>query len=232
MLTSNDPRYREKVDRIKQILSKLTRNQRFFSIDEFGPVSIKHRGGRRLVGPGEYPTVPQYQHSKGWLIVTAALELSTNQVTHFYSRDKNTQEMIKLLDVLLKQYRQCSKLFLSWDAAGWHASKRFKERVSEVNSQAYRHRHKTPKVELAPLPARAQFLNVIESVFSGLAVSVIHNSDYQSVEEAKKAIDRYFRERNAHFRKHPKRAGNKIWGNERVPSRFAEHQNCKNSRFR
>ncbi len=45
---------------------------------------------------------------------------------------------------------------------------------------------------------------------SGLAKAVIHNSDYASVAEAKAAIDRYFRERNEHFRRNPRRAGKKI----------------------
>jgi hypothetical protein len=43
--------------------------------------------------------VPQQQKSKGSLIITAALELSRNQVTHFYSDKKNTQEMIKMTDL-------------------------------------------------------------------------------------------------------------------------------------
>ena len=232
VLTSNDPDYREKVDRIHRIPSTLKPSERFFSIDEFGPFAVKKHGGRRLVGPGEYPTTPQFQKSKGRLIITAALELSTNQVTHFYSSGKNTGEMIKLLELLLTQYRDCTRLYLSWDAAGWHASKRFSEKVDEVNSRMYRRAHRTPLVELAPLPARAQFLNVIESLFSGLAVSVIHNSDYPSVDDAKAAIDRYFAERNAYFKEHPKRAGNKIWGRERVPGTFQEGQNCKNPRFR
>src|SRR5262249_22224860 len=199
-LTSNDPDYRAKVDRIHGILRRLRPTERFFSIDEFGPFAVKQQGGRRLAGPGEDPTVPQFQVPKGSLIATAALELSTNQVTHFYSTGKNTTEMIKLLDLLLGQYRGCSKLYLSWDAASWHASKRFLRRVEEVNARKYRLAHGTPKVALAPLPARAQFLNVIESVFNGLASSVIHNSDYASVDEAKAAIDRYFAERNAFFR--------------------------------
>jgi len=71
------------------------------------------------------------------------------------------------------------------------------------------------------------FLNVIESVFSGMARAIIHNGDYSSVEECKAAIDRYFAERNRHFREHPKRAGNKLWGKELVPPVFAEGQNCK-----
>jgi hypothetical protein len=44
-----------------------------------------------------------------------------------------------------------------------------------------------------------------------MARAIIHNSDYPSLAEAKQAIDRYFKERNEHFTKFPKRAG----GNER-----------------
>jgi hypothetical protein len=88
-----------------------------------------------------------------------------------------------------------------------------------------------PLIELVPLPASAQFLNVIESVFSGMAKAIIHNSDYQCEDEAKAAIDRYFQERNEHFRRHPKRAGNKVWGQERVSSVFTEGQNCKDPKY-
>jgi hypothetical protein len=166
------------------------------------------------------------------LIVTAALELSQNQVTHFYSKAKNTTEMIKLLDVLLERYRGCDKLYFSWDAASWHASKALYKKVKSVNLSDYRAEAQTPVVELAPLPKSAQFLNVIESVFSGMARAIIHNSDYQSVEEAVTAIDRYFQERNEHFLNHPKKAGKTIWGSEIVVSEFAESNNCKDAKRR
>jgi hypothetical protein len=83
-----------------------------------------------------------------------------------------------------------------------------------------------PLVETTPLlPAGAQFLNVIESVFSGMARAIIHNSDYKSMDAAKAAIDRYFEDRNANFLQHPKRAGRKIWGNEREPAAFSDANN-------
>jgi hypothetical protein len=103
--------------------------------------------------------------------------------------------------------------------------------VDKVNGTAYRRKHHTPKVELAPLPASAQFLNVIESVFSGISRAVIHNSNYGSAEDAMAAIDRYLDERNKYFQAHPKRAGNKIWGKELVPCTFCETQNCKDPRW-
>jgi hypothetical protein len=88
------------------------------------------------------------------------------------------------------------------------------------------------RVEIVPLPAGSQFLNVIEAVFSGMARAVLHNSDYSSVAEAKKAIDHYFMERNQHFREHPRRAGNKIWVCERGDAAFSDSSNHKDPRYR
>jgi len=227
VLTSTDPEYREKLQKIIQILANLKPDEKFFSIDEYGPFSVKIMGGRALTPPGEIRTVPERQKSKGSLIATAALELSTNQITHFYSEKKNTEEMIRMLELLTSQYRGQARIFLSWDAASWHGSKKFFGRVDEVNQAAYRAEHGTPVVELAPLPSCAQFLNVIEAVFSGMARAIIHNSDYASVEAAKAAIDRYFAERNDHFQKHPRRAGKKLWGMERIEPEFNEANNCK-----
>lgn len=233
VLTSNDPEYRNKLDHLKSILLHLGENDRFFSIDEFGPFSLKIKGGKRLVSPCENHSIPQFQKSKGCLIVTAALELSHNQVTHFYSRKKNTLEMVKLLEVLVKEYATCRKLYFSWDAAGWHASKMLYETVEYHNAfAAAEGGNGLPLIELVPLPASAQFLNVIESVFSGMARAIIHNSDYQSEGEAKSAIDLYFQERNKYFKRNPKRAGKTIWGLERVPPVFSEEQNCKDPLFR
>ena len=227
VLTSHDPEYPEKLARIQAILSTLGPDERFFSIDEYGPFAVKMQGGRALTPPGQVRTIPQRQRSKGSLIVTAALELSTNQVTHFYSEKKNTAEMIRLLEVLLKEYAGVAKIYFSWDAASWHASKALAERVAEVNAPAYRAEHGTPLVELVPLPTGAQFLNVIESVFSGMSRAVIRNSDYESIEACKGAIDRHFADRNAFFRANPRRAGRKIWGKENTPSEFSASNNCK-----
>jgi transposase len=60
-LTSNDPRYREKVDRITSILETLGDDEAFFSVDEYGPFSLRLMKGLRLVGRHDIPTVPQWQ---------------------------------------------------------------------------------------------------------------------------------------------------------------------------
>jgi transposase len=232
VLTSDDPTYRDKLVKITNALSHLAPLEKFFSIDEFGPFSVKLRGGVALVPRDQMRTVPQRQRSKGSLICTAALELSTNQITHFYSKKKDTQEMIKSLRRLIIRYRGQDRLFISWDSASWHASKILYKAVDEINSDVFRTRHKTPLIDLMPLPSGAQFLNVIESVFSGMSRAILHNSNYQSPQECKVAINRYCAERNRAFLEHPKRAGKKICGKERVEAVFREENNCKDPRWR
>jgi len=131
--------------------------EKFFSVDEYGPFAIKLRGGKSLVGPGEVKTIPQIQKSKGSLIFTAALELSTNQVTHFYSGKKDTKEMITLIETLLQEYADEDCLYFSWDAASWHSSKLLYATVKEMNSGKSKRDRKTPTVKFVPLPSRAQF---------------------------------------------------------------------------
>ena len=230
VLTSQDPDYVMKLEAVQAILSGLSADEAFFSIDEFGPFSIRMRQGVMLEEPGPHRVVPQHQRSKGSLIMTAALELSANQITHFYSRKKNTEEMIRLMGVLLERYPDRRRLYLSWDAASWHMSKKLTQAIESHNAAAAI--DGSPLVAAAPLPAGAQFLNVIESVFSGMARAIIHNSDYASVEAATEAIDRYVADRNARFQAHPQRAGRKIWGKEREPATFSAANNCKDPNFR
>jgi transposase len=230
VLTSNAPDYEAKLAAIKDILANLKSDEAFFSVDEYGPFAVRQKPGRKLVEPHSRYVVPQWEKSKGWMIMTAALELARNQVTHFYSRAKNTEEMIRMANLLCLQYKRCSKIYLSWDAASWHVSKKLMDHVERNNAQAFVGLF--PFIELAPLPAGAQFLNVIESIFSGMSRAIIHNSDYPSLDAAQAAIDRYFAERNAYFLANPKCAGNTIWGKERVASEFHEGRNCKDPAYR
>ena len=82
------------------------------------------------------------------------------------------------------------------------------------------------------MPASAQFLNVIESVFSSMARAIIHNSDYPSADAAMAEIDRHFAERNRHYQDNPKRAGKELLGKERTTSRYSADNNCKGPAYR
>lgn len=163
--------------------------------------------------------------------MTAALELRNNQMSYFYSLKKDSEEMIRLADFLQQKYHYCRYLYFSWDAASWHSSSIFLKELDKLNDWDYRNKNQLPKIILKPLPARAQFLNVIESVFSGMSNSVIQNSNYDSVDEMKNAIDRYFAERNNFFWQNQHSAGNKIWGRERTKPTFSVSNNCKTPFF-
>jgi hypothetical protein len=210
VLTSPDPNYREKVELLLNILQSLKADEDLFFIDELGPLQVKRYGGRSYTLKGVTPTHPQTPHSKGSITLYGALSALSNQVTWFYGKSKDSAGTIDLAEILFNQYQAKSKIYLTWDAASWHGSDELVRWADSLNTWNEAS-GAGPCIEFVPLPSSAQFLDVIEAVFSGMKRAVIHNSDYQSEEEMKTAISTHFRERNEFFRHNPKRAGKKIW---------------------
>jgi hypothetical protein len=223
VLTSPDPRYREKVDLLLQSLRSLTANEDLFFIDELGPLQVKRHGGRCYEPKGQTPTHPQSQKSKGSITLYGALSAITNQMTWFYGITKDSAGIIDLAEILFNQNCKRSKIYLTWDAASWHGSDALLDWVDELNGF-----HLGPTIEFIPLPSSAQFLNVVEAVFSGMKRAVIHNSDYQSADEMKTAISTHLSDRNQFFINNPKRAGNKIWEIDF----FQDHEHIRSGNYR
>ena len=210
VLTSPDPDYREKVELLLKTLRALGPDEYLFFIDEMGPLRMKKYGGRSHVPKHQVTTFPQVQSHKGAITMSAALNATKNQITWLYSQAKDTQAMIDLIEILFNQYHDAKRIYVTWDAASWHRSAGLLEWLDIFNSET-KTNHAGPSITLLPLPRSAQFLDVIEAVFSGLKRAVIHHSDYSSTTEMKGAISKHFCDRNAHFELNPKRAGKKIW---------------------
>jgi hypothetical protein len=210
VLTSPDPNYREKVELLLKTLQSMKPHEDLFFIDELGPLQVKRYGGRCYTPKGETRIHPQNQRSKGAITLYGALSANTNQVTWFYQNTKDSAGIIDLVEILYNRYHDKSKIYLTWDAASWHGSNELVEWADDFNTWNSAN-SSGPIIEFVPLPSSAQFLDVIEAVFSAMKRAVIHNSDYESEEEMKNAISGHFRERNDFFKHNPKRAGKKIW---------------------
>lgn len=227
VLTSPDPDYREKVEVLLNTLQSLTADEDLFFIDELGPLQVKRYGGRSYTAKGTTLTHPQSQKSKGSITLYGALSALTNQVTWFYGRTKDSAGIIDLVEILFSQYHGKSKIYLTWDAASWHGSDELVQWVDKHNAWNAAN-SAGPIIEFVPLPSSAQFLDVIEAVFSGMKRAVIHSSDYQSEEEMKFAISTHFHERNEYFKLNPKRAGKKIWEIDF----FQDHEHIRSGNYR
>ncbi|GFO61173.1 hypothetical protein GMST_34980 [Geomonas silvestris] len=140
----------------------------------------------------------------------AALEALSNQITWLFTDNKGSEALVSLLEKLAADYSMCSKIYLTWDALGMHSSRMVRSWISNHNNQ-----QASPTIEIVPLPANSQFLNVIEAVFCGMKRAVICNSNYASAREMQDAMARHFEERNRYYQENPKRAGNKIWDREK-----------------
>ncbi len=210
VLTSSDPNYAEKVNLLVTMLQSLKHDEDLFFIDEMGPIRVKKHGGRSYTKKGETKWVSSNPVNRGSVIFSAALSAKKNQVTMIYGRSKNSPAMIDLIEVIYNQYYQLSKIYVTWDAASWHKSNELIDWLNSLNQHSTKI-NKGPLIEFIPLPSCAQFLNVIESVFSSMKRAVIHLSNYKSPDEMKSAISKHFRNRNNYYKENPKRAGNKIW---------------------
>ena len=210
ILTSPDPEYREKVELVLNTLQNLKPDELFFFIDEMGPIRVKKYGGNAIVHKDDVLTYPQIERHRGSITMAAALSATTNQVTWLYGPKKDSQAMIDLIEILFNQYPKATRIYLTWDAASWHSSIQLVEWLDTFNADTIKSLS-GPVIQLVPLPTSSQFLDVIESIFSGMKKAVIHHSDYKTPDEMKTAISRHFMERNAYFAETPKRVGKKIW---------------------
>ncbi len=210
VLTSPDPEYREKVELLLNTLQNLRKDELFFFIDEMGPIRVKKYGGKAIIHKDDILTFPQSEQHRGSIIMAAALSATTNQVTWLYGPKKDSQVMIDLIEILFNQHQKATRIYLTWDAASWHSSNQLVEWLDAFNTDTVKSLS-GPVIQLVPLPTSSQFLDVIESIFSGMKRAVIHHSDYKTVDEMKTAISRHFMERNAYFAENPKRVGKKIW---------------------
>ncbi|WP_317897756.1 transposase [Aurantibacillus circumpalustris] len=226
VLTSRDLLYDEKLKNIQGILKKLKPDELFFSIDEFGPFAVKDINGMKLSLKSENRIVQQIQKSKGCVTLMGALELSTNQMSCVFGWKPETSLTLSLVNALRTKYRNYKQIYLMWDHAKYHSSKVLLKQIDTLNCEP-----SGPRLVRVELPAGAQFLNVIESVFGGMYRAVIQNSNYATRELCIKAMIRHVEERNIYYKKNPKKAGKKIWGNEQTLPVFKATNNCVERNF-
>ncbi|MDD2467367.1 MAG: IS630 family transposase [Desulfobulbus sp.] len=169
--TSPDPKYKEKIARILKTLEELKDGELFFFMDEAGPYQVKQYGGISLAAKGEVPVVPEHQKSKGSIQLIGALEARTNQVIWSFTHSKATKNIILMLGQICALYPAAPKIFVTWDAISSHGSKELYSWRDNHNKTVLE-KGAGPVVELVPLPSKSQFLNVIESIFSGMKRAV------------------------------------------------------------
>jgi transposase len=209
VLTSPDPDYREKVNLLLNTLHNLRDDELLFFVDELGPLRVRKYGGRTYTKE-QAQEVPQVQPHRGSITLAGALSATANQVSWLFSDAKDTFSMIDLIEILFNQHNNMSRLYVTWDGASWHRSQDLFDWLDAFNRDTEQ-RQDGPTIFLLPLPVSAQFLDVIEAVFSGMKRAVIHHSDYRSTREMKSAISAHFKDRNDFFKQNPQRAGKKIW---------------------
>jgi hypothetical protein len=80
---------------------------------------------------------------------------------------KDTTAVIDLIEILLNQHLNKTRLYMVWDAASWHDSTSLVDWIDAFNRKTTETKE-GPVITLVPLPSRSQFLNVMDLDLPGL----------------------------------------------------------------
>ena len=184
---SQDPEFQAKYRRIRRLYRRRPAGGRRICVDEFGPLNLQPRHGRCFAKKGR-KRVERHRatyHRKGGVRhFLAAYDLETGRLFGQFTKRKTWVEFLTFLKWLRRRYRHDETLHIVLDNYSPHLKQ-------EVLDWAKQHH-----VKLYFTPTNASWLNRIESQFTALKKFALDNSDYQTHEEQRAAIESYLAWRN------------------------------------
>jgi transposase len=183
---SNDPEFRAKYRRLRQLYRKRPADGRRICVDEFGPLNLQPRHGGCWAGPRkrvERLRATYHRHG-GVRHFLAAYDMETDRLFGRFTARKTWKEFLGFLRWLRRRYPREQRLYIILDNYKPHAK-------TEVVVWAATH-----NVKLIFTPTNASWLNRIECEFTALKKFALDNSDYTIHEDQQGAIESYLQWRN------------------------------------
>ncbi|WP_231494076.1 IS630 family transposase [Nocardiopsis sp. CNT312] len=186
--SSNDPDFITKMQRVLKLYDHPPADGRVVCLDEFGPLNLMPRPGKRWRPQGRPARLrATYHRYEGIRQMIAALDLATGRLYYRIRRRKRWREFLSFLKTL---------------RARWPGQRLY---VVLDNYSPHRHPHVRAwaadnDVELVFLPTYGSWLNWIESEFAALRYYALNGTDHRSHAVQNKAIGAYVRYRNRRAR--------------------------------
>ncbi|XKK40084.1 IS630 family transposase [Nocardiopsis sp. ARC36] len=186
--TSNDPDFIAKMQRVLDLYDHPPADGRVICVDEFGPLNLMPRPGKRWRPLGRPARLrATYHRYDGVMQMIAALDLATGKLHYRIRKRKRWREFLSFLKTL---------------RARWPGQRLY---VVLDNYSPHRHPHVRAwaadnEVELVFLPTYGLWLNWIESEFAALRYYALNGTDHRSHAEQNAAIGAYVRYRNRRAR--------------------------------
>jgi transposase len=185
---STDPEFITKMRRVLDIYDHPPTDGRVICTDEFGPLNLMPRAGKRWRPVGRPARLrATYHRYDGVMHMLAGLDLATGKMFYRIRARKRWREFLSFLKTLRNRWPG-EKLYVVLDNYSPH-------KHPEVRSWAAEH-----DIELVFLPTYGSWLNWIESEFAALRYFALNGTDHRSHAEQNTAIAGYVRWHNQHAR--------------------------------
>lgn len=191
---SKDPRFREKVRRLRALTNRPHNPPVVVSVDEMGPIQLKPYGGHSWARQGHPDRVrATYRRFDGVRHFMGMYDYYHRTIRGYMSRRKCGADWVRFLRYVRTWYPPKERIYLILDNLSAHTTPAALREARRL------------RITYVPIPTSASHLNPIESQFRVLKHRALDGSDYRSWRElgweVQKAMHELNRERFVPSRK-------------------------------
>lgn len=197
---SNDPKFKEKLKRIRELTDREHNPPIVVSADEMGPISLKPMGGRSWARSGHPDRVrATYHRTMGVRHLMGAYDDYHKRLWGWTSHRKRGKDWAKHLRYIRSKYPKGGRIYLIQDNLSAHTTPECVAEADRLN------------IEFVPIPTNASHLNPIETHFGKLKQLALTGSDYPTWNALCHALQAAIRWRNNHVNDAGKKVRRLLW---------------------
>jgi transposase len=197
---SKDPKFRQKVKRLRELTNRGHNPPIVVAADEMGPISLKPYGGRTWSRSGHPDRVrATYKRTLGVRHLMGMYDYYHKTLRGYLSRRKCGSDWVKFLRYVRRWYPPGKRIYLIQDNLSAHTTPDCRREARRL------------KITFVPIPTNASHWNPIETHFRSLRQKVLTGSDYRDWRPLGYAIQGGIRELNEIHSPPPRKVKRCLW---------------------
>lgn len=197
---SNDPRFKQKLAKIRRLTTRRHNPPIVVCADEMGPLSLKPYGGRtwaRMKHPRRVRAT--YTRKQGIRYFMGGYDFYHDRLFGWTTRRRNGAAWVRHLRYIRSKYPGRERIYLIQDNLSTHTTPACRKEAKRLN------------IVFVPIPTNASHLNAIEAHFKELRDLALTGSDYRAWPEMARALQGGVRWRNRNARPKVRKVKRLLW---------------------
>jgi transposase len=183
---SKDPKFREKVKRLRALMNREHNPPIVVAVDEMGPISLKPYGGRTWARSGHPDRVPASYHRWGGVRhLMGMYDYFHRTLRGYLSPKKSGGNWVRFLRYVRGWYPSDERIYLIQDNLSTHTTPAALREARRL------------RISLVPIPTNSSHMNPIETHFRSIREIALTGTDFREWRPLGVAIQGAMRELNA-----------------------------------